>query len=130
MEIKQGLRPTLYDKRDFDFHKSFGAVAPPSFPDSYTVEPGWWTPDQNSVNITPTFTVQPQPYGCTNFTTSDCSADESGFLRNPTDVENVTHANAKGGLDVRVSLKAAITVTNIGALSSTKMNYQCTQNNN
>lgn len=102
--MKSGLKPTRFDRRDRDFHKSFGSIAPIVFPDSYNADLGKWCPSQNEPE--PIFNNPALPMGCTDYTTADISADESGFLRNPMDVENITHANALGGLDIRVALDA------------------------
>lgn len=105
--MKSGLRPTPTDHRDFDYVKSFGNALPPRFPENYSVENGLWVPDQNEANVTPSFTVQPQPYGCTNFTCADIAADDDGKLYDPTVQENITHANAKGGCDMRTAVDAS-----------------------
>lgn len=115
--IESGAKPTLYDRRDHDLLKTFGAALPPKFPDYYNVDNGLWTPNQNAGGEL--FNLPPQPYGCTNFTTCDISADDDGVLYNPQVMEERTRANAKGGLDIRVSLKEA---TKRGALQDANGN--------
>jgi hypothetical protein len=110
MEHKNGLKPLPYDRRDYDLHKTFGATAAPSIPDSYSVENGLWCPNQNIGGEV--FDLPPMPYGCTDYTQADACADEDKELRNPLLLENVTHANARGGIDMRESLAAAKTVFN------------------
>lgn len=103
--IKSGLRPTKKDARDYDLIKSFGAVSPPSFPESYSVENGLWCPNQNAPE--PIFGNPALPYGCTDYTQADLCADDDKALYNPIHMEDFTHANAKGGLDLREALDAA-----------------------
>lgn len=103
--IKSGLKPTVFDRRDYDFHKTFGSAVPPTFPDSYNVDLGLWQPSQN--DFEPIFKNSPLPFGCTDYTQADLCADEDGELKNPILLENVTHANANGGIDIRVALTAA-----------------------
>lgn len=96
------------DHRDRDFLKTFkfAGVSKPTFPDEYDTDAGLWTPNQSEVN--PEFpNTPPQPYGCTNYTSSDLAADLDGKLYDPGVLEQVTHANALGGYDVRKSLLAA-----------------------
>lgn len=103
--IQNGLKPTKQDHRDYDFKKSFGAVAPPSFPTEYITENYLWCPDQNSSE--PIFGNPALPYGCTDYTQADLCADDDGRLYNPLILENITHANAKNGLDLRIAMDGA-----------------------
>lgn len=104
----RGLKPLPYDRRDYDLHKTFGATAAPEFPVDYTVENGLWCPDQNRGGEV--FNLPPMPFGCTDFTQTDACVDEDRQLLNPMLLENATHANARGGIDMRESLKAALQV--------------------
>lgn len=108
--FKNGLKPTPYDARDYDLHKTFGATIAPQFPDDYSVENGLWCPDQNVGGEV--FNLPPLPFGCTDYTQADLCADDDQELKNPMLLEDVTHANALGGLDLRESLKASKTVFN------------------
>jgi hypothetical protein len=101
----KGLRPLPYDARDFDLHKTFGATAAPAFPENYSVENGLWCPDQNRGGEV--FDLPPMPFGCTDYTQADLCADDDRELKNPLLLENVTRANARGGIDMRESLAAA-----------------------
>lgn len=105
--LRNGTRPTRHDHRDFDFFKTkkFGGVIP-TFPDSYSTDAGLWMPDQNEANALFTPMVPPLPEGCTNYAQSDLLVDEDKKLFNPMDIENITHANANGGGDIRAALKA------------------------
>src|SRR4051812_47355446 len=105
-----GLKPLQYDHRDFDHLKTFGVAVPPSFPDAYNVDLGAWAPDQNLENHNFIPAIPPMPYGCTDYTEADVCADEDGELRNPSLLEAVTHANARGGIDLREALAAAVKV--------------------
>lgn len=96
--IHHGARPTTPDHRDYDFHPSFGSIAPDRFPDEYLTDANLTMPDQNA---------EGEPYGCTNFSQADISTDETLILKSPFDLEAVTHANARGGYDIRKSLDAA-----------------------
>lgn len=104
-----GLKPTPHDHRDYDLLKTkkFGAVLP-AFPESYSTDRFLWFPNQNEPCTLFTPPVPPLPYGCTDYTDSDLLADEDGKLFNPEDIENITHANANGGTDLRTSLSAAV----------------------
>jgi hypothetical protein len=109
--MKSGLKRPTYDKRDYDFHKTFGVAVAPDFPKEYSVDAGLWNPNQNNTNApTGLPTIPPMPFGCTNYTQTDLCIDEDGHLLNPTLLENETHANARGGIDIREALKAAIKV--------------------
>lgn len=47
------------------------------------------------------------PYGCTNYGIADACSDEDVTFYNPLILEEITHANARGGLDIREALSAA-----------------------
>lgn len=67
-------------------------------------------PDQNEENDFFTPPVPALVDGCTDYTQSELSTDLSngGTVRNPIDLDNVTHANALGGFDIRRSFLAAV----------------------
>jgi hypothetical protein len=102
---RNGTRPSRVDHRDYDFHRSFGSIAPPLFPENYDTDAGLWVPDQNAPE--PTFGNPALPYGCTDYTQADLAADLAGKLFNPGTLEALTHANAQGGYSIRNSLQAA-----------------------
>ncbi len=109
--IKNGTRPTRPKHTDWDFFKNhtFGAIAP-TIPDSYFADVGLTMPDQNSFSgdfLPPT---PPEPFGCTNFAQSDLRTDLIKIKTNPSELEAVTHANAYGGIDIRESLDAAVSL--------------------
>lgn len=105
--MKNGLLPTPYDSRDYDFHKTFGAAVAPDFPESYNADAGLWMPNQNFGSDLFDPAVPPMPFGCTNYSQADLCADDDQELKNPVRLEEITHANAKGGIDMRTSLNAA-----------------------
>ena len=108
--MKNGLKPIKHDHRDWDLLKShvksFGTLKPIEFPDEYETDAGLWMPNQMSFD--PVFNNPPLPFGCTDYTQADISADIVKKLQNPSVLESITHANQLGGIDIRVALKAAI----------------------
>lgn len=112
----RGGKPTRLDRRDFDFFKShgFGALtAVPNLPDEFNTDAGFWMPDQQvtqtyAVPGFPDLTVPAMFEGCTDWATADICVDQDKKLYNPLDIENITHANANGGGDLRTALKAAV----------------------
>ena len=117
--IKSGLLPIRKDARDFDHLKSFGTVIPTTgLPSEYNCDAGLWTPDQNISQTIGLSIIPALPEGCTDYTQTDLCIDEDGVLHDPDLIENVTHANANGGGDIRVALAAAITIFKRGAYFS------------
>lgn len=107
--IQPGLKKHIHDRRDYDYFKTKrlqGIV--PAFPKELNIDDRLWMPDQNAGFPMFVPTVPPQPYGCTNVTTCDMLGTEDGVLYNPQDVENYTHANANGGIDLRTAAKAGV----------------------
>lgn len=111
--IRHGTRPVKRDIRDYSRERTFGSVS--IFPDDFTVDAGLTMPDQEQPDLQFTPPLPPLPYGCTDYTSSELCTDEDKKLYNPIDLENVTHANANKGCDMRVSLSAALTVYNRAA---------------
>lgn len=109
LPIKSGLTPTPHDSRDYDLFKTkkLGGIIP-AFPDNYSTDANLWMPDQNAVNPLFTPPVPSLPEGCSDYTQTDLCMDEDGVLYNPMDIENITHANANGGTDLRTSLNAVL----------------------
>lgn len=106
-EIKHGARPIPLDKEDNSYHKTFrtyGTVD--ALPEEVDLDLGLWMPDQNAPE--PIFGNPAQPEGCTNYATNDLCANEDGQLYNPAYTESITHANANGGGDIRVSLQTTV----------------------
>ena len=110
--IQSGLKPIQKDKRDFDFHRTFGTKAGGIFPDALNVDAGLTMPNQDLPNPQFMPEIPALPFGCTDYTSSELCIDEDKKLYNPIDLDNVTHANADNGCDIRVSLGAALTVYN------------------
>lgn len=108
--MKNGARPLTPDKRDYSFHHSFGSVGfdTATLPDSFLVDPGFTMPDQDALNTMFIPNVPPMPEGCTDYGTSEVCIDQDGRLYNPQGTENLTHANASGGGDIRASLMTAV----------------------
>lgn len=100
MELKSGTGPTRDSHLDRDLHLSFGNIAPLSFPAEFLTDSTNDFPDQNADG---------QPFGCTNYTQAALATNlVNGIVTfKPADLEAVTHANQKGGLDIRLSLSAA-----------------------
>lgn len=104
--IQPGTRSTKIDHRDRSFHRSFGTIAPVSFPLELNNDSGLWVPDQNEPIPSP-FNLPALPEGCTDFTQSGLASDLVGILKDPLALEGLTHANEDGGTDIRTSLLAA-----------------------
>ena len=96
--MNNGSRPTRLSHKDFDLHRSFGNIAPVSFPTEYFVDAGFTMPNQ---------VEEGEPFGCTNYAQAELTTDLTGEIHHPQDLEAVTHANALRGYDVRESLNAA-----------------------
>ncbi len=104
--MKHGTRPTKNSHKDYDWHRTYGTVAPLVFPDTYLCDAGLTMPNQNALDTEFTPPVPPEPEGCTNFAQADLATDLTGKIHSPADLEAVTHANALGGYDIRKSLMA------------------------
>lgn len=96
--IQHGTRPTKPDHRDYSHLRTYGAPLAPSFPPDFNVDAKLWCPDQNAMGL---------PFGCTDVASADISADLDHVLKDPQTLEAVTHANARGGIDIREALKGA-----------------------
>jgi hypothetical protein len=105
--MRNGTKPTRINHKDYDLFKTFGMVAVPAFPAEYFCDAGLTMPNQNQVNDQFNPPVPPMPEGCTDYAQSEIATDLKGELKNPAILETVTNANAKGGIDIRVSLSAA-----------------------
>ncbi len=107
--VKDGLKPLRHDHRDYDYIKTkkLGGILPASIPD-FNVDAGLWMPNQETENAAFTPPIPALPFGCTDYAQNELCMDEDGVLQNPMDIENVTHANASGGTDLRTSLKAVV----------------------
>lgn len=107
--IRQGTVPTRISKKDWDYHKSFGTVgAALVFPAEYFTDAGLTMPNQDLPNPQFTPPVPPLPYGCTDYTQAELSTDLGTGLEDPEYLENITHANANQGANIRNALLAAV----------------------
>ncbi len=112
--MQNGARPTRIKHTDYDFIKShnFGAIGVPQFQNEFLADAGLWMPNQDipqsfAPTGQPSFSVPALPFGCTDYTNASIVIDLTKTLHNPLDLENITHANANRGCDIRVSLDAA-----------------------
>ncbi len=108
--MKNGARPTKVKHTDYDFLRShrFGGVAiKTTFKDEYFADAGLTMPNQDGPDTEYVPTVPPLPYGCTDYTGADITSDLYKGKYHPMALENITHANALGGYDIRKSLDAA-----------------------
>lgn len=111
--MKSGLKQTKPDRRDFDLiktriHKLSGVT---TLTDTYCVRNKQQRiPNQQAEDTHFTPPVPPLPLGCTDYGQATVCSYEDGELKNPLDLENITHANANGGTDMRTSLKAVTKV--------------------
>lgn len=106
--MKGGLFPAKPDHRDYDLLKTKLGAVPYALPDSYSVrDTTLRVPNQEIEDTHFTPSVPPLPYGCTDYAQATLCGNEDGKLYNPMDLENITHANAHNGADIRVALKAA-----------------------
>src|SRR3954454_23794266 len=98
--MNSGLCPIKPDHRDYDFHRTFGLAAPPSFPQEYSTDLGQWMPNQNAMGT---------PYGCTGFAGADTCSGEDGVLYDPLDLYRRTPPfNNTEGRDMRKMLGITI----------------------
>lgn len=106
MKILHGARPNRISHRDYDFFKShkYAGVATTVFKDEYFADAGLTMPNQEVPDTEYVPPTPSMPFGCTDFTQADLATDLTRIIHNPNDLEAVTHANAKGGYDVRASL--------------------------
>ena len=106
--MKSGLKPTRLDHRDRDFHRSyrFGSVGAPTLPVEFDTDPKLSMPDQETFNNQFSPPIPALPFGCTDYTQNELCQDQDGRLYNASFTESKTHANALGGLDIRVSLSS------------------------
>lgn len=110
--MQSGYKPLKQNHKDYDYHQSYGSTPPPFFPESFDVDAKIWMPNQNlpqtfAVTGQDTLTVPALPFGCTDYVQTDLCMDEDLKLLNPLDLENITHANARQGADIRTALEAA-----------------------
>lgn len=107
--IKSGLTRPRIRHRNYDLHKSFGLAVATSLPAEFNTDAGVDMPDQNQINTQFIPAIPALPEGCTDYGQSELGTDllDGKVIRNPFDLEEVTHANALGGIDIDTSLLAA-----------------------
>lgn len=110
MRIQNGARRTKLKHTDYDFLKShrFGIAQKPKIPDEYLADAGLTMPNQLETDSSYTPPVPIMPTGCTDYAQSELYCDLYNMRVSPTLLENVTHANAKGGIDIRTSMDACL----------------------
>lgn len=123
--MKSGLKRIYPSRKDFDHHKSFGTLGlPTGLPTTFDVDAGLWVPNQLVPMNYPGIPPVPALFeGCTDYAQTDLCMDEDGLQYSPMALELLTHANANGGADIRVSLKAAITVFGRSAYFNIRPSY-------
>ena len=99
--IKNGVLPLTPDRRDRDFHKTFGAVT--VFHDSYNTNFNPDLPDQNADGL---------PYGCTGYTQAEICGDEDKKLYDPLyTYDKGRLVDGTEGQEVGVQLKTSLKTT-------------------
>ncbi len=108
--MNHGARPTCLSHTDYDFFKNhkFGVAVKPTIPNEYFADAGLLNPNQEITDTEFTPPTPPMPFGCTNFAQAGLATDLTKQIHNPNDLEAVTHANARGGIDIRESLDGAV----------------------
>ncbi len=112
MDIRNGTKPHLFDRKDYSFHRSkpeFAAAAPAVLdPAVYNYDRGLTMYNQNIAN--PPFNTIPLFFGCTGFTATDICTDQDGNLYSPQYTYFQTCAieghDMNQGCDIRNSLKS------------------------
>lgn len=107
--MKSGAKPNIISKKDYDFLNShkLGGIQTYVFQDSYNSDAGLLMQNQEATDMEFNPVVPAQPNGCTNFAQSNDATDLDNTIHSPLTLENITHANAYGGYDIRSSLLAA-----------------------
>lgn len=99
--MKSGCGPTLLDLRDLSYHRSFGAIFPPQFPASFSLDHQGIFLNQNDIGM---------PFGCTGMTQADNASEEDHKQYDPRFTYERTcfmedHPTNQG-CDIRTSLKS------------------------
>lgn len=100
--IQNGVKPTKLDKRDFSFNKTFGAIVPMKFPESFDLDAGFYMPNQNIPNEY--WGIPAMPFGCTEYSANEICSDQDNVPYNPYLMETILRASANGGIDMRTPL--------------------------
>lgn len=109
LKMKHGARPTRIKHTDYDFLKTqrFAGVSP-TFVDEFFADAGLTMPNQNAPESGYVPPVPPLPFGCTDYGQSELATDLTKTIHNPNDLEAITHANVKYGIQIRDSLDACL----------------------
>lgn len=107
--MKTGVQKVKKNHKDFSYHRTFGAISPATFPDSFSCDAGFPVEDQDALGL---------PFGCTGFSTKNLGQDEdkrtyvAKYTYDQTlAMEGIFEGSAtyeKVGCDVRDSLKSSI----------------------
>lgn len=100
--MKQGLNPIKKDRRDYDFHKTFGSTTfnTGTLPTTYLADAGLTMFDQNREGF---------PEGCTGYAQTDLCTDEDRMIYDAGEFYLATPPGGAGaGRDIRDSLKLLI----------------------
>jgi len=99
--IEDGLKPIERDKRDYSYHRTFGAAL--SFPSSFNTDRGYKVPNQNADGF---------HNACTAYTQTSIASDEDGVFYRPyyTYDKTLFMDNSPMGApcDIRNSLKSTV----------------------
>lgn len=110
--MRNGTRPTRIDHRDFDFFKSHrlagATTSDVQFPDTLLTDAGLVMDDQEMADYEFMPPTPAMPFGCTDFSQAGLATNLTKIIHDPLPLDNVTHANADGGYDIRQSLLAAV----------------------
>ncbi len=104
IDMKSGVYKVRPDNRDKSHSRTFGAINPANFPDSFDTYSGLTCPDQNAMGM---------PNGCTGFTQSELCSDEDKCIYRPQFTYLKTQqiegtAGQDVGCDIRDSLKSTL----------------------
>lgn len=103
--MQSGTKPHRLKWFDRDYLKSFhpqlyaGIASYPQFPVEYLTDHTEWLPNQDADG---------QPNGCTNYAQTKIARILGTINAEPSQLENITHANANGGFGILDSIDAAI----------------------
>lgn len=109
--VRHGTCKVYPDHRDRSHTRTFGAIAPITFPDSFDTDAHLTNPNQEVPN--PQFDIPALPYGCTGYTSSELCIDQDKQLYNPLYTYDWTRfmEGTQGqdvGCDIRDALKSTV----------------------
>ena len=110
--MRNGTFRTRKNHLDTDFiltHRMGAATTSDiQFPDTLLTDAGLIMDDQETADYEFTPPTPAMPFGCTDFSQAGITTNLTGTIHDPLTLDNVTHANASGGYDIRQSILAAI----------------------